>query len=172
MTHVYDTLKAESAEFDLKDAGYRAIDSLRLEKYYRIWGSDIGPDYTPFEAGLRFVVDLNKPSFFNGQQALLQKQDELLTKKLVALTVDDRDAILHGRETIYRDNERVGWITSAGHGHTIGQDIGLGYVRHHEGVTQEFLESGDYELEVRTRRVSATLHLKALYDPSNSRIRC
>lgn len=172
LTHVYDSLKTEGVKFDLKDAGYRAIDSLRLEKGYRIWGSDIGPDYTPYEAGLGFAVDMNKSDLFNGKQTLSEKQGEILTKRLVTFTVNDPDAILHGRETIYRNNERVGWIASAGHGHTIGKDIGLGYVRHQDGVSKEFLENGDYELEVRTRRVPATLHLGALYDPGNSRIRC
>jgi 4-methylaminobutanoate oxidase (formaldehyde-forming) len=78
---------------------------------------------------------------------------------------------LLGRETIYRDGERVGWLSSGGFGHTIGKPVGYGYVRHPAGVTEAFMLSGRYELEVASERVPATLHLGALYDPSNARIK-
>jgi len=76
-----------------------------------------------------------------------------------------------GRETIYRDGENVGWITSGGHGHTVDCEIGLGYVRHADGVSDDFLTSANYEIEIATRRFPATLHTEALYDPENARIR-
>ncbi len=172
MVTVYDAIKAAGAEFSLRDAGYRALDSLRLEKGYRVWAADIGPDYTPLEAGLGFALAFDKGVDFIGRDALLRKRDQPLTKRLVSFAVADDPALqLHGRETILRDGERVGWLTSGGFGHTVGRGIGMGYVRRADGVTEAYLRSGTYELEVATRRVPAELHLRPLYDPDNSRVR-
>lgn len=168
---VYDLLRDAGEDFGLINAGYRAIDSLRLEKGYRLWGSDIGPDYTPYEAGLGFAVAQNKNVPFIGCEALQTLREAPLKKRLATFTHDDPEAILLGGETIYRDGERVGWLSSGGHGHSVGKDIGLGYVRHETGVDKEFLLSGRYELEVRTRRIPATLHLSALHDPGNARVK-
>ncbi|MCZ6720513.1 MAG: FAD-dependent oxidoreductase [Proteobacteria bacterium] len=171
MVTVYDALKGAGAEFGIKDAGYRAIDSLRLEKGYRVWAADIGPDYTPLEAGLGFTVSFKKNVDFIGRDALVRQREAPLTKRLAIFTVDDPEMILLGRETIYREGKRVGWLTSAGHGYTVGKDIGLGYVRDDGGVTDDDLASGNYELEVADRRVPATLHLAPLYDPENKKVR-
>ncbi len=168
---VYDALQAAGAEFGLQDAGYRAIDSLRLEKGYRLWGTDIGPDYTPYEAGLGFAVAIDTNTEFTGREALLRQRQIPLTKRLVTFTQASREDHLLGGETIYRDGERVGWLSSGGHGHTTGLDIGLGYVRHDGGLDDDYLLSGSYELEIRARRVPAEIHLKALYDPGNARVK-
>ena len=168
---VYDALQDAGKDFGLKDAGYRAIDSLRLEKGYRLWGSDIGPDYTPYEAGLGFAVAIKSNTAFIGRKALLRQREKPLTKRLATFTHETSDLQLLGGETIYRNGERVGWLSSGGHGHTIGLDIGLGYVRCADGVCDDYLQSGRYELEIRTRRVPAQLHLKALYDPANDRVK-
>ena len=168
---VYDALQSAGAAFGLRDAGYRAIDSLRLEKGYRLWGSDIGPDYTPYEAGLGFAVAINSNTEFTGREALLRQRERPLAKRLATFTQGAPDAHLLGGETIYRDGERVGWLSSGGHGHTTGLDIGLGYVRNDGGVDDDYLLSGSYELEIRTRRVPAKIHLGALYDPANARVK-
>ena len=76
-----------------------------------------------------------------------------------------------GRETIYRDGERVGWLSSAGWGYTVGKNIGFGYVRNANGVDDGSLSSGRYELEVAAERVGCTLHLAPLYDPRGERVR-
>jgi 4-methylaminobutanoate oxidase (formaldehyde-forming) len=169
---VYDALQAAGREFGLRDAGYRAIDSLRLEKGYKLWGSDIGPDYTPYEAGLGFAVAIKANTEFIGRDALLRQREKPLTKRLVTFTQDSADSILLGGETVYRDGARVGWLTSAGHGHSVGCDIGMGYVRCNDGVDDDYLLSGRYEIEIRGRRLPAKLHLKALYDPANARVKC
>jgi 4-methylaminobutanoate oxidase (formaldehyde-forming) len=171
MLTVYDALKAAGAEFGLKDAGYRAIDSLRLEKGYRVWAADIGPDYSPLEAGLSFAVSFKKNVDFIGRAALEAQRQKPLTKRLATFAVDDPEAIILGRETIYRNGRRVGWIASGGHGHTVGKEIGLGYVRNAEGVGDDFLESGTYELEIAAKRYPAELHMGALYDPENKKIK-
>ena len=169
--HVYDALRSAGGGFGLRDAGYRAIESLRLEKARRAWGSDIGPDYSPWEAGLGFAVALDKNADFIGRDALRRQREAPLRKRLAIFTHDDRDAILLGGETIYRDGERVGWLTSGGWGYSLGRHVGLGYVRREAGVSDDFLRSGRYELGVGTRRVPATLHRRAPYDPANARVR-
>ena len=172
MLTAYETLTEAGAAFGLMDAGYRAIDSLRLEKGYRAWAADISPDYTPLEAGLRFAVAFDKTADFIGRDALLRQRDAPLAKRLVTLTAeDDPELLLTGRETILRDGERVGWLSSGGYGHTIGKHIGLGYVRHADGVTTDYLRAGTYRIESANRQVNAELHLGPLYDPDNSRVR-
>ncbi len=78
---------------------------------------------------------------------------------------------LLGRETIYRNGERVGWLSSGGFGHTLGRSVGLGYVRHAAGVDREFLSTGTYELEVAGERVPCSLSLRPAYDPDMVRVR-
>ena len=153
------------------NAGYRAIETLRLEKGYRAWGSDIGPDHTPVEAGLGWAVKLKKNVDFKGRAAIEAQVSGGVKKMLACFTVDDPEVILLGRETIYRDGQRVGWLTSAGYGHTVGKPIGYGYVRNPEGVDEAFLTSGAYELEVAAERVPCVLHLEALYDPEMARVK-
>nr|WP_234395228.1 glycine cleavage T C-terminal barrel domain-containing protein [Acetobacter papayae] len=108
---------------------------------------------------------------FIGREALEKRRNAPLRKKLVCFTVDDPSVVLLGRETIYRNGERVGWVGSAGFGHTIGKPIAYGYVRQPEGdVTDEFVLSGAYELDVATTRVPAKAYLKPLYDEQRTRI--
>jgi 4-methylaminobutanoate oxidase (formaldehyde-forming) len=168
---VYRRLRSAGAPHGLANAGYRAIESLRLEKGYRAWGSDIGPDYTPLEAGLGWAVKLRKHIDFQGRDALLAQQAAPLAKRLACFTVDDPEVVLLGRETLYRDGQRVGWLTSGGWGYTVAKSIGYGYVRHAEGVDDAFLEAGSYELEVASERVACALHVGPLYDPMMERIK-
>ncbi|MEI8238764.1 MAG: FAD-dependent oxidoreductase [Actinomycetota bacterium] len=165
---VYDALVEAGDPHGLVNAGYRSIESCRLEKGYRAWGSDIGPDHTPIEAGLGWAV--KKSGDFLGRAAIEVQRTEGVRKLLAAFTVDP-DVVLLGRETIYRNGERVGWLTSGGFGYTIDRSIGYGYVRNPAGVTADWVLAGTYELEVAGRRVAATIALKPLYDPSNSRVK-
>lgn len=168
---LYEAIRREGVAFGLANAGYRAIDSLRLEKAYRIWSADIGPDFNPYEAGLGFAVRPDKGPDFLGRDALLAARDRPLSRRLVTLSADPSVVIL-GRETIYRDGQRVGWLSSGGLGHTVGRAIGLGYLRTNDGLDDDAaLMAGTYELEVRTRRVPARLHLEPLYDPAGARVR-
>ncbi|QEX19104.1 FAD-dependent oxidoreductase [Hypericibacter terrae] len=170
MVRVHDALVAAGAAHGLRHGGYRALDSLRMEKARRVWAAEINPDYTPFEAGLGFAVDLEKPDFV-GRDALLRQRETGVTRRLVAFVVEDPDTLLYGRETIYRDGERVGWLASGGFGFTLDRAIGLGYVNTQGISSAAQLAEGRYELEVRTHRVAAKPHLKSPYDPDNIRIR-
>jgi 4-methylaminobutanoate oxidase (formaldehyde-forming) len=170
-TTVYDALMAADGQFGLVNAGYRAIESCRLEKGYRAWGSDIGPDHTPIEAGLGWAVKMRKNTPFKGREAIERQLEGGVKKMLACFVPDDPDIVLLGRETIYRDGKRVGWLSSGGFGYTLGRPIGYGYVRNPDGVTEDFVLSGTYELDVARERVSCKVSLKPLYDPEMQRIR-
>ena len=167
---VYDALQAAGAGHGLRNAGYRAIETLRLEKGYRAWGSDIGPDHTPDEAGLGWAVKLRSNIDFKGRAAV-QAQRETGVKKMLATFTTDPEVILSGRETIYRNGKRCGWLSSGGYGHTLGRGIGMGYVRNPDGVDRDYVLSGSYELEVATERFPAEVTLAPLYDPEMTRIK-
>ncbi|MXY66248.1 MAG: FAD-dependent oxidoreductase [Gammaproteobacteria bacterium] len=168
---VYRALVGAGTAHGITDAGYRAIETLRLEKAYRAWGTDLTPDHTPLEAGLGFAVKLRSPVDFVGRKALEERLSGPLAKRLMGFSVDVPDIVLIGRETIYRDGERVGWLTSGGYGYTVGRAIGLGYIRNPDGVEDDWLSRGSYELEVAARRVPAKLHRRALHDPGMTRVR-
>ena len=169
---IYDAIVATGEPFGLVDAGYRAIETLRLEKGYRAWAADISPDHTPMEAGLGWAVKLKSGVPFLGRDALVEQARAPLKKRLACFTIDDPGVVLLGRETIYRDGQRVGWLSSAGWGYTVEKNIGYGYVRHEAGATREFLESGTYELEIAAERVPCKIRFGALYDPAMKRIKC
>ncbi|MGL4487872.1 MAG: glycine cleavage T C-terminal barrel domain-containing protein, partial [Rhizobiaceae bacterium] len=164
---VFDALMAGGAPFDIRPVGYRALESLRLEKGYRAWGSDITPNDTPFEAGLGWAVKLKKATDFNGRAALEALGNQPLTKRFAGFTIDNPDIVLVGRETVLRNGEQVGYLTSGGFGYTIGKNIGYGYVRNASGVSDAFLADGRYELVVAGDVVPATISLQPLYDPTN-----
>ena len=168
--NLFEALVGEGASHGLRPAGYRAIESLRLEKGYRAWGADIGPDHTPLEAGLGWAVKLKTNTPFLGHEALQAQAKAPLTKRLAGFTVDP-EIVLLGRETIYRDGERVGWLSSGGFGYTVDRSIGNGYVRNREGVDRNYLLSGRYELEVATERVPCEINLQPLYDPEAARVK-
>ena len=168
---VYLALVDRGHEFGLRNAGYRAIESLRLEKGYRAWGSDINPDHTPLEAGLGWAVKMKSNLPFLGREALAEQRNGPLKKRFACFTVSDPEVVLLGRETLYRDGERVGWLTSAGWGYTLEHSIGYGYVRDANGVDDGYLESGSYELEVANERVPCAYRRGILYDPQMERVK-
>ncbi|HVW57895.1 MAG TPA: FAD-dependent oxidoreductase [Rhizobiaceae bacterium] len=169
-TNVYAALREVGARHGLVNAGYRAIETLRLEKGYRAWGADIGPDHTPDEAGLGWAVKMKKDIAFMGRAAV-EAQRRNGVKKRMATFVADPDVILLGRETIYRNGERVGWLSSAGFGHTLQKSIGMGYVRNPDGVSSDYVTEGRYELEVATERVPCSVTLAPLYDPKMEKVK-
>jgi len=161
--HVYELLWAAGRDLGLANAGYRAIDSLRLEKRYLYWGADITPDYTPFEAGLGFAVSFKKTSDFIGRAALEKAKAAGPAYKLITLLVD-ADVQLYGGEAIRRNGKVLGVTSSAGWGHTIGKAIAFGYVPADEAG------HGDYEIEAFTRRHAARRIDGAAVDPQRKKI--
>lgn len=167
---VYAALHSAGAAHGLINAGYRAIESMRLEKGYRAWGADIGPDHTPDEAGLGWAVKFKSGIPFRGRAAVAAQRTDGVKKLLASFTAAP-EVILYGRETIYRDGARVGWLSSGGYGHTLGLSIGMGYVRNAAGVTPDYVLSGQYELEVAGERLPCTVSLSPLYDPHMARVK-
>ena len=168
---VYEALSAAGTPLGLVDAGYRAIESLRLEKGYRAWGADIGPDHSPLMAGLGWAVKLGTDIPFQGRPAIERAAADKPPRRLAGFTTDDPHAQLFGRETIYRDGVAAGWLTSGGFGYTVGRPIGYGYVRAAAGVNREFVLAGAYELEIAGDRVPARVSLAPFYDPQGLRVR-
>ena len=164
---IYDALTALGAV----NCGYRAIESLRLEKGYRAWSSDITANDTPLEAGLGWAVKFKSNEDFIGRKALDAKSAEPLKKMMAGFTTQREDIVLVGRETILRDGKFAGYLTSGGYGYTIGKPIGYGYLRNAEGVSEDWARSGSYELVVAQERVKAMLHLEPMYDPENLKVK-
>jgi 4-methylaminobutanoate oxidase (formaldehyde-forming) len=167
---VYAALTEAGHAHGLCNAGYRAIETLRLEKGYRAWASDIGPDHTPLEAGLGWAVKLKTDLDFRGRAACEAQKTAGLPKIMATFTTAP-DVILSGRETIYRNGERCGWLSSAGFGHTVQKSIGMGYIRDAGGITRKDVMAGSYELEVAGDRVVADVTLTALHDPKMANVR-
>ncbi|HSM41119.1 MAG TPA: FAD-dependent oxidoreductase [Afifellaceae bacterium] len=168
---VFDTLMEAGGIHGVRPVGYRALESLRLEKGYRTWSSDITPNDTPFDAGLGWAVKLKSDTPFIGREMAEKAANSVPRKQLVGFTVDDPRVVLLGRETILRNGEFAGYLTSGGFGYTVGKPIGYGYVRNADGVTPDYLESGTYELVVAQDRIPADLHVTPLYDPAGERVR-
>ena len=167
---VYDALLEAGKGLDLKHVGMHAMNSLRLEKAYRHWGHDITDEDTPLEAGLGFCVDFGKAEFI-GREALISQRERGVTKRLVQFLLLDPEPLLYHYEPVWRDGELTGYITSGAYGHRLGGAVGLGYVSHQDGVSREFVESGQYQIEIAGRRFPAKATLKPLYDPQGACLR-
>jgi len=168
---VYDELAEAGRDLGLRDAGYYALDSLRMEKAYRAWGREVTIDDTPWEAGLGFAVRLDKPAPFVGREALLEQRERILTKRLVTFVLDDAAALPWGDEPILRDGRVVGSVTSAAFGHTLGRAVAMGYVRDPGGVDEAYVAGGRFELDVAGDRIPARAGLAAPYDPRALRVK-
>ena len=146
--------------------GYRAIDSLRLEKGYRVWGADVDPGHTPYEAGLGFCVRLDKPGGFLGREALAAQKEAGVAQRLVCLLLDERDEVALGNEPVRIDGAVVGRVTSGGIGYSLGASIAFVY------LPVALAEAGlRVEVGIFGRWVGATVTADPLYDPTSSRVR-
>ncbi len=169
---IYDRLLAAGGEHGLVHCGYHTLNSLRIEKAYREWAHDMGACDTLLEAGLAFTCAWDKPGGFIGREALLaQREAGPLTRRLALFVLDDPEPVLVHAEPLLRNGERVGDTTSAAYAHTLGASAALGYVRCADGVTDDYLTSGEYVIEQANRSHGAKLWLKPPYDPASKRAR-
>jgi len=169
---VLDQLLEVGTDLGVKPAGMHAMDALRLEKGYRHWGHDIGPDDTPVEAGLAFICDFKKPVRFIGQDAIeKQKAAGTPKKRLVQFLMQDPNVLLYHNEPIYMDGRLTGFITSANYAHTLGAAIGMGYVTHESSVTPELIAKAKFEIDVAGKKYAAQASLKPFHDPSSARMK-
>ena len=162
---LWDTLWEAGQPLGITAAGYRAIESLRLEKGYRYWSTDIHSEYNPYEAGLGFAVKLNKGSF-NGREALERIKAEGVKRKLCCLVLDDPRAVALGGEPLL-DGERVlGRVTSGGYGYTVRQSIAYGYL-----PVDYAIPGTKVAVQLFGVRYPATVTKEPLYDPKNEKIK-
>jgi glycine cleavage system aminomethyltransferase T len=162
---LWDTLWEAGRGHGMLAGGYRAIESLRLEKGYRVWGSDITPEDNPYEAGLAFAVAMTKPADFIGKDALIKAREAGIRRRLRALLLEDPHAIAFGGEPVRAGGEPVGRVTSGGFGYSLGRSIAYAY------VPPELAMGTGVEVEVFGRWVPASISKEPLYDPSGSRIK-
>ncbi len=161
---VWDALMDAGKEFGIQPIGYKALDTLRIEKGYLYWSGDITPEDDPYEAGLNFFVDLDKGDFI-GREALLKIRDQGLRTKLCAVTMDANNN-LYGGESVYANDRIVGRIRTGNYGYSIGKDIGLVY------LPLDLAEAGTrLEVEVLGERVSAQVAETPLVDPKGEKLR-
>ena len=170
-TQLYRALRAAGEPFGLCDAGYHALDSLRMEKGYRHWGHDVTPDDTPLEAGLGFAVAFAKQQPFLGREALLRQRDRGVERRLVAFALEDPEPLLLHDEPVWRDGERVGRTSSGAFGHTLGRACGLGWIDWGPEDNERALERSEWQIEIACRRHRARARLRPLYDPKSERTR-
>lgn len=169
-TGVIDAIMEAGENLDLKPVGLHAVDSLRLERGFRHWPSDICPDDTPLEAGLGFAVKPDKGEFI-GRDAILKQKKDGLKRKLVIFTMNDPKPMLYHDEPIYRNGEFVGYITHGAYAHLLGCSMGMGYLQNPEGITNEWIREGNYEIGWHGELYPARADLQAPYDPKGERLR-
>ena len=170
---VYDTLFEAGQTFGLRDAGYYAIEGLRLEKGFRAWGRELTPDYNPFEAGLAFAVKLDKGCDFIGREALVTARKTPPARRCLSLVAVPSDAPLaHGGEAILDNGRPVGEVMSAAYGASLERVVMLGYVETNtETVTDAWLAARQFEVDIAGDRVPVTVSQRAPFDPRNARLK-
>jgi 4-methylaminobutanoate oxidase (formaldehyde-forming) len=162
---LWDEVWAAGREHGLVAGGYKAIDSLRLEKGYRVWGADITPDENPYEAGLGFAVKLDKGDFV-GREALVAASERPLERTLACLVLDDPRSVALGSEPVRVDGEIAGRVTSGGYGYSVERSVAYAY------VPATAAEPGrKVEVEVFGTWVPGTITEEPVFDPAGERIR-
>ena len=161
---LWDTIWQAGQDHGIIAAGRGAFTSLRLEKGYRSFGSDMTFEHDPFEAGLGFAVKLDKGDFI-GREALLRRQ-ESQTRTLACLTIDDPTDVVLGKEPVFVDGRPVGYVTSAAYGYTIGKGIAYAWLPVELAAAGQEAEIGYFD-----RRVRAVVTAEPLVDPKMTRLR-
>ena len=161
--HVYEVLRQAGEAFGIRDVGYRAIDSLRMEKGYLYWSSDITPDYSPYEAGLGFRVNLRKGDFI-GRDVLAKQKAEGVRQKLCTFT-PEKPLPLYGGEAVIHDGKVVGVTTSGNFSYTTQKSVAYAY------LPLALCEAQGFVVESFTEQSPATRHDGALYDAQNERLK-
>ena len=162
---LWDTLWEAGQPEGLVAAGYKAIDSLRLEKGYRYWSGEITPDYTPYEAGLGFAVKLDKDDFI-GREALVKQKAGELKQKLCCIAISDDRTIALGKEPIRAGEEIIGWVASGGYGYSVGMSLVYAY------LPTEYAKPGtELSIEFFGTQVAAEVVKSPLWDPKGERIK-
>ena len=172
-TTAYDAIMTAGSDLGIRDAGYYALEGLRIEKGYRAWGRELTPDTTPYEAGLGFAVKLDKAGGFIGREALIAKGSAPPARRVVSLVAADPDApMAHGGELVLRDGRAVGEVTSAAFGATLNRTVMLAIVTT-GGVAWNRASIADHvwEVDIAGTRIPVQASLQAPFDPTNMKVR-
>jgi glycine cleavage system aminomethyltransferase T len=161
---LWDTLWSAGQEYGILAAGRGAFNSLRLEKGYRSFGTDMTYEHDPYEAGLGFAVKLDKGDFL-GRSAVQRRRDEV-RRRLTCLTIAEAaDAVL-GKEPVYHSERCVGYVTSAAYGYTVGTGIAYAWLPAELATPGTTVHIGYFD-----RRVPAVVAAEPLFDPTMRRLR-
>jgi dimethylglycine dehydrogenase len=161
---LYDLLLDAGEPLGLVDFGYRALDSMRLEKAYRLWGVDMSADYTPLEAGLDRFVRFDKGDFV-GREALLRQRQRGVERTLACLTIETDDADAHGYEPVRRQGAPIGYVAAGGYGHIVEQSIALAYL-----PVEHAVPATELTVDILGKPRAAVVVEQPLYDPGNVRL--
>jgi dimethylglycine oxidase len=162
---LWDTLWDAGGEHGMIAAGRSAFGSLRLEKGYRSWGTDMTTEHDPFEAGLAFAVRMDKGDFI-GRAALDGQSVETATRRLACLTLRDREAVVMGKEPVWVGGRPAGYVTSAAFGYSVGCSIAYAW------LPAEAANPGrEVEVEYFGERLPAVVTAEPLFDPGMERLR-
>lgn len=162
--NVYDAIVAAGTEFDLRHAGYLALDSLRSEKGYRHLGHDMGPHEDPYEVGLGFTVSKRKHADFVGKAALESRVSKRATKAAFVALRDPEPVLVHD-ETIFCNDRPIGRMTSGSYGHTLGRACGIAM------IDADAPETGSFAVDCGGIKVAADMSSRPFYDPENTRLK-
>jgi 4-methylaminobutanoate oxidase (formaldehyde-forming) len=167
---VFDAIQAVGRKYDLAHGGFYSINSLRMEKAYRAWPAEVTAGDTPYEAGLGFMVKLDKPADFIGKEALQKLKATGVKRRLASFVVDDPEAMLWGGERLFRDGKLMGMTTSGYYGFTLGRALAFGYVKSDDVITPDYVLNGKYTIDFAGKQYSAHALLEPPFDPRNERI--
>ena len=160
---VWDRLWEAGQSYGVSAGGYKALDSLRLEKGYLYFSGDISTLDNPYEAGLGFTVNTNRDGEFIGRKALIAVKEAGIKRKMCTVVIGESDWLpLYGGEAVIAEDKVVTRLRSAGYGHTIKRNIGLAY------LPLELAAEGTLlKVEIFGDSVSAQVAPRTLYDPKN-----
>lgn len=161
---LWDVLWQAGQAYGVIAGGRSAFNSLRLEKGYRAWGTDMTTEHDPYEAGVSFAVKAGKQGYV-GQAALEARSQETVGRRLRCLTVNDGRSVVLGKEPVYYDGRPIGYVTSAAFGFTIGKPIAYAY------LPSTVVEGDAVEIEYFAQRIQATVTAEPLFDPKMNRLR-
>lgn len=169
---VYEDLMSAGQEHNICDAGYYALEGLRVEKGYRAWGRELTPDLNPYEAGLSFAVDFRKPGGFIGKEALLEaKNTPRRQKRIVQCLLKDSEPILWGGELLLNNGVEVGEVRSAAYGHTLGASVALALLNPDAALAPHLLQQEGFEVDLAGTRFAVDIHARTPYDPKSERVK-
>ncbi|MCW2880788.1 MAG: dimethylglycine dehydrogenase precursor [Sphaerisporangium sp.] len=161
---LWDTLWEAGQAYGIVAGGRGAFNSLRLEKGYRSFGTDMTYEHDPYEAGLGFAVKMDKGDFTG--RAALQERRASVSRRLTCLTIDDPSGVVMGKEPVYDGDACVGYVTSAAYGYTVGKAIAYAWLPAGLSAPGQVVHIGYFG-----ERVAAVVAEEPLFDPAMKRLR-